>query len=62
MTISKMEDLKSNMCRWPFGDPRQKDKFHFCGAPRDGASAYCCMHERMARRSNETGSATKKAA
>lgn len=65
MTISKMEDLKGHMCRWPHGDPRNKDKFHFCGDRRDQGSPYCHKHEHIARRGSEAAKAqaqTQKAA
>jgi GcrA cell cycle regulator len=39
--------LKRNECRWPYGDPRQKD-FYFCGKPRIGSSPYCEFHKRRA--------------
>ena len=34
-------------CRWPFGDPRDKD-FHFCEKPRSWHSSYCEEHYRAA--------------
>jgi GcrA cell cycle regulator len=34
-------------CRWPFGDPRDKD-FHFCTNERSWNSPYCDEHHRMA--------------
>tara|TARA_R110001592_G_scaffold16881_12_gene71680 strand:+ start:313 stop:498 length:186 start_codon:yes stop_codon:yes gene_type:complete len=38
-----MEDLKSGMCRWPYGNLEDKD-FHFCGEPSDPALPYCNKH------------------
>ena len=32
-------------CRWPIGDPRQKD-FHFCGKPQVEGHPYCEFHTR----------------
>ncbi len=43
MTITTMGELKSGMCRWPFGNPEDKD-FHFCGDPSDPALPYCEEH------------------
>ena len=39
--------LGNNECRWPYGDPRQKD-FYFCGKHRMGSSPYCEFHKRRA--------------
>ena len=40
--------LKSNSCRWPFGDPSLPD-FHFCGEPALPGSEpmYCGEHAKM---------------
>ena len=35
--------LKRNECRWPYGDPRQKD-FYFCGKPKAAGHPYCEFH------------------
>ncbi len=40
-----LQALKRNECRWPYGDPRQKD-FHFCGKPRMADRPYCEFHVR----------------
>ncbi|MCB9990614.1 MAG: hypothetical protein H6867_04430 [Rhodospirillales bacterium] len=61
MALTRMEDLKSDMCRWPHGDPRNKEKFHFCGAKRSSGSAYCCEHEHVARRGSGDSDAKKAA-
>lgn len=38
-----LETVSDRTCRWPIGDPRERD-FHFCGnAPRAG-SPYCAGH------------------
>jgi GcrA cell cycle regulator len=42
-----LRELKRNECRWPYGDPRQKD-FYFCGKHRMGSSPYCEFHKRRA--------------
>ena len=41
-----LQALKSSECRWPYGDPREKD-FHFCGKPRMGIRPYCEFHVRQ---------------
>lgn len=39
--------LSNQTCKWPIGDPQDKD-FHFCGhLPREGRP-YCEYHSRMA--------------
>jgi len=43
MSIMTMEELKPGMCRWPFGNPEDKD-FHFCGDKTDASSPYCDEH------------------
>lgn len=48
MSIITMEDLKSGMCRWPFGNPEDKD-FHFCGDSSDPALPYCETHMAQAQ-------------
>lgn len=44
----KMADLKERMCRWPVGDPRDSEHFHFCGEPSAPGMPYCAEHARMA--------------
>ena len=41
--------LTRNECRWPYGDPRQKD-FYYCGKPKVAGQGhpYCEFHERRA--------------
>lgn len=39
--------LKANMCRWPIGDPGDKD-FHFCGCYAPVGQPYCAEHMKVA--------------
>lgn len=43
----RLEDLKSDECRFPIGDPRE-DGFGFCGERRLEGYAYCIHHCRRA--------------
>lgn len=43
-----MMELESGMCRWPIGNPEDKD-FHFCGDPKEPVVPYCEVHMRMAQ-------------
>ena len=43
MGTKTMEELESGMCRWPIGNPEDKD-FHFCGSMGDPAQPYCDKH------------------
>jgi GcrA cell cycle regulator len=45
--------LTSHTCRWPLGDPLDKD-FGFCGHEPRGASPYCAWHAEKAIRPRET--------
>lgn len=47
----RLEDLKGNMCRWPYGDPRKKDTFYFCGVRHHEDGSYCAEHTAMSHRS-----------
>lgn len=38
-----LETLGGRMCKWPHGDPREKD-FHFCGHPVHLDGPYCAYH------------------
>lgn len=38
--LIKLEDLKSNQCRYPYGDP-QDDNFAFCGKPTIKDKSFC---------------------
>jgi GcrA cell cycle regulator len=40
--------LKPRDCRWPYGDPRDLESFHFCGQPRAGEGWYCAGHAKQA--------------
>ncbi|OFX14552.1 MAG: global cell cycle regulator GcrA-like protein [Alphaproteobacteria bacterium RIFOXYD12_FULL_60_8] len=40
-------DLSGASCRWPFGDPREKD-FHFCGKRAMAGKPYCDDHAALA--------------
>ncbi len=63
MSIITMEDLKSGMCRWPVGDPKDDD-FHFCGKPGEPGISYCQNHTELAHNSSSgnRGQTKKKAA
>lgn len=39
--------LKECSCRWPIGDPTDKD-FHFCGRKKVPGTPYCEFHARVA--------------
>ena len=43
----KMIDLKPSQCRYPYGDPRDKD-FGFCGEHANGS--YCDEHKNLCSR------------
>lgn len=40
-------DLTEHTCRWPIGDPTDK-QFHFCGKKSDEGVPYCSYHRRIA--------------
>ena len=40
-------ELKPSQCRWPIGDPRDKD-FGFCGSTADVGVPYCTEHAQAA--------------
>lgn len=44
-------DLENHHCRYPIGDPQERD-FHFCGGPADleQGRSYCPYHARLAYR------------
>lgn len=44
-----LQELTSNTCRWPLGDPRRSD-FRFCGCPVRKGSPYCSEHSVVAGR------------
>ncbi len=39
----RLMDLKTNTCRWPIGEPEDKD-FHFCGKQTTMGKPYCPDH------------------
>ena len=39
--------IRQTECRWPYGDPRQKD-FYFCGKQKVVGNPYCEFHKRQA--------------
>lgn len=43
----KLRDLENDMCRWPTGDPQDKD-FAFCGCKKMEGLPYCEEHARLA--------------
>ncbi len=42
-----VNDLTSNSCRWPIGDPKDED-FHFCGKEALPGKPYCLEHAAVA--------------
>jgi GcrA cell cycle regulator len=40
-------ELTESTCRWPIGDPADKDQFFFCGGPALGGFPYCRHHCRI---------------
>lgn len=45
--MTTVATLKTNMCRWPIGDPA-KDDFHFCGQGTASGKSYCAYHAHLA--------------
>jgi GcrA cell cycle regulator len=43
----RLFDLDEGMCRWPKGDPKDKD-FRFCGRGAAEGQSYCARHARLA--------------
>ena len=43
-----MVDLEARMCRWPNGDPQDKESFNFCGCDAVAGLPYCDDHCRAA--------------
>lgn len=44
-------ELNGHACRWPIGDPRDKKRFFFCGAPvKEDDCPYCRAHAYFASR------------
>jgi GcrA cell cycle regulator len=42
-----IKTLQPGDCRWPFGDPLERD-FHFCGKQKTEGNSYCDFHMRRA--------------
>jgi GcrA cell cycle regulator len=47
MSKLTLRHLKNDMCRWPIGDPGNRD-FHFCGQRSRPARPYCEYHADIA--------------
>jgi GcrA cell cycle regulator len=45
VTIANVTDKQ---CRWPYGDPADREHFHLCGHPTITLSPYCAAHARKA--------------
>ncbi len=45
--MTTVATLKTNMCKWPVGDPASDD-FHFCGQPAPTGKSYCPYHASLA--------------
>ncbi len=45
--LATVATLKTNMCKWPIGDPA-KDDFHFCGQSAPTGKPYCGYHSQLA--------------
>lgn len=45
--MATVSTLKTNMCKWPIGDPA-KDDFHFCGQGAPTGKPYCAYHAQLA--------------
>lgn len=54
-------DLEPNDCRWPIGDPQEKD-FGFCGKPKLPGTSYCSHHASRAFVPVEVARRVRKAA
>jgi len=50
--------LSSRQCRWPVGDPRDRD-FSFCGRLKPLAGPYCAAHAACAVNAEESAKARK---
>jgi len=57
MSNITMEDLKSGMCRWPFGST-EDEGLHFCGEQCDPGSPYCDEHMAKAQAPSRKPKAT----
>ena len=54
-----VESLTESTCKWPIGDPRNED-FHFCGHASLKAPPYCEYHARLAYRSRDPLTASRR--
>ncbi len=45
--LTTVATLKTNMCKWPVGDPASDD-FHFCGQAAPTGKSYCPYHASLA--------------
>jgi GcrA cell cycle regulator len=43
-------DLKPGQCKWPHGDPQNRENFWFCGGKAIDGHPYCLQHCRLAYR------------
>lgn len=43
-----MEELRDKMCRWPNGDPQDRENFSFCGCEQVEGLPYCATHAQIA--------------
>lgn len=59
-TKLKLANLRERMCRWPSGDPQDKD-FHFCGERTLPGMSYCEKHSAMAYQSSHRNRSLKEA-
>lgn len=44
----QLEDLREGMCRWPNGDPQDRENFSFCGCKTVPGLPYCSVHAEIA--------------
>lgn len=42
-----LPEVEADMCRWPLGDPREKN-FGFCGCPKAPGTSFCAHHKQLA--------------
>lgn len=42
-----LTELTERTCKWPIGDPAEKD-FHFCGSEAELTASYCPYHAKLA--------------
>jgi GcrA cell cycle regulator len=44
----RLDQLTDATCKWPVGDPQEKDSFYFCGGRSLDGLPYCAGHCRVA--------------